>query len=163
MDTQQQPPNPNPNPAPHSNFLNEMEKFFDTYLHQKVAFKIPEQGKEWIVTYSPWIDVVLLVLALPVILAAFGLGLFVMPFAAVFAPFSSLYGIIHWLIALASFILQVAALPGLFHRSLRSWYLVYYAVLLSAVSSLLGRDIFGLIIGTAISLYILFQVREKYK
>jgi hypothetical protein len=44
-----------------------------------------------------------------------------------------------------------------------AWKLIYYVALVSAVSSLLRFDLFGLIVGTAISLYFLYQVKSYYK
>lgn len=145
------------------NALHQLEEFLYLYLHKKSPFHIPPHVREWIVKFSPWIDVVLLILTLPVVIAALGLSLFVLPFGAVINPFGSLLGIIHWVIILGVFALQIAALPGLFKRSLKSWYLVYYSVLLGAVGSLLSRDIFGLIIGTAIGLFILFEIKDYYR
>lgn len=162
METQQQ-SNLGAGPGPQQNFLKEMESFFEKYLLKQAPFQIPSQAKEWIVKYGPWIDLVLLVLALPIILAAFGLGLFVMPFAAAFHPFGSMFGIVQWLVSLAAFALQIAALPGLFKRSIKSWYLLYYGILIGAVGNFIRGDVFGFIIGTAISLYILFQIKEKYR
>jgi hypothetical protein len=161
METQQQ-PNMGQGSNPHENFLKEMEIFFEKYLYKNAPYHLPPETKEWIVKYSPWIDLLLLIISAPIILAAFSLNLFFLPFATFLNPFHSVTGIIHWLIVLASFVIQIIALPGLFSRSIKSWYLVYYSILLGAVGSLIGRDIFGLILGTAISLYILFQVKEKY-
>lgn len=161
MDNQQQ-PNMQNNPGAHHDFLKGIENFFEKYLLKEAPFHLPENAKEWIVKYGPWITLVLLVLSLPVVLAAFGLASLTLPFAAVFNPFSSVFGIIHWLIILGVFILEIIALPGLFKRELRSWYLIYYASLLQAVGSLISRDFFGLIIGTLISMFILFQIKAKY-
>lgn len=145
------------------NFLKQLEEFFNLYLHKKSPFHLPPHVKEWIVKYSPWIDLILLILALPIVVAALGISLFFLPFAALASPFGSLLGIVHWAIIMASFILEIAALPGLFKRSLKAWYLVYYAVLLNALGSLLARDIFGFIVGTAISLFVLLEIKEYYK
>jgi hypothetical protein len=139
-----------------------LEEWFEEHLHKKAPFHLPDQVKEWIVTYGPWIDLVILILSAPFILAALGLSLVFLPFAAIASPFHSGIGIVHWAVALAAFALQVMALPGLFKRHMSSWRLLYYATLIMAVSDLLARDIFGLIIGTAISLYILFQIKSKY-
>lgn len=170
METQQQTPNSagpvgqgGSAPAGGAGIFKQMEGFFETYLHKKAPFHIPTQAREWIVKYGPWIDLVLLVLALPVIVAALGISLLFFPFATVFKPFASVFGIINWLIILAAFVLEIAALPGLFKRSLKSWYLVYYAVLIGALGDLLDRDIFSFVVGTAISLYILFEVKEYYR
>lgn len=145
------------------NFLAEVEHFLKTYLYDKAPFHFPPHVREWIVKYGPWIDLILLVLALPVIFAAFSISLFALPFAAAFSPFGSVMGILHWAIILATFVLEIIALPGLFHRSLRSWYLIYYASLLSGVIQLITGNIVGALVGTAITVYVLFQIKSYYK
>lgn len=61
-------------------FLSKLEDFFNTYLHKKAPFHLPPAAREWIVKYGPWIVLVLMVLALPVILAAFSLSAVLQPF-----------------------------------------------------------------------------------
>lgn len=170
METQQQTPNTSPptgqgdsSGSGGTGIFKQMEGFFETYLHKKAPFHIPPNFREWIVKYGPWIDLILLILALPVIVAALGVSLLFFPFVTAFNPFASVFGIISWLVTLAAFVLEIAALPGLFKRSLKSWYLVYYAVLVGALGNLLHRDIFGFVVGTAISLYILFEIKEYYR
>jgi hypothetical protein len=58
---------------------------------------------------------------------------------------------------------MVLALPGLFARKMSGWTLMFYAQIVSAVSSILAGSILGGLIGALISLYILFQVRVLYK
>ena len=48
--------------------------FLDFYLVQKAPFQLPDNAKEWIVKYGPWIAIVLLILALPPLLFALGLS-----------------------------------------------------------------------------------------
>src|SRR5204863_720278 len=60
--------------------------FLDFYLVKKAPFQIPEGGREWIVKYGPWITIVLLVLLLPPLLIALGIGTLLMPFAVAAAP-----------------------------------------------------------------------------
>jgi len=149
-------------PPPASDFMQKMENFFNTYLHQKIPFHLPPQAKEWIVKYGPWITLILMLIALPVILG--GLSLTV-----AFAPAAAMYGgyrggfILEGLFSLAAFVLEAAALPGLFKRSIHGWRMVYYAVLVNAVGQLLSLNIIGLIIGVAVSMYFLFEIRELYK
>ena len=53
--------------------------FLDFYLVKKAPFQIPDGGREWIVKFGPWITVVLLILTLPILLFALGLGAIFMP------------------------------------------------------------------------------------
>lgn len=164
METQQEQPHQTPPTGEHKSVLKEMEDFFELHLHTKAPFHLPPHVKEFIVHYGPWIELVLLILTAPFILAVIGFSLVALPFAVMANPLHSSMGTLTWVIALAAFVLRAAALPGLFKRSLHSgWYFVYYATLIGAVSDLVSGNIFGLIIGTAISLYFLFQIKELYK
>jgi hypothetical protein len=132
--------------------------FLDFYLVKKAPFQIPEGGREWIVKYGPWITIVLLVLMLPPLLLALGLGAVILPFAAAAAPGIgiSLIGVI------VEIGLTIAALPGLFARKISGWNMLFYAQIVGLVVSLLSLSIVSGLIGALISLYILFQVRTKY-
>jgi hypothetical protein len=134
--------------------------FLDFYLVKKAPFQLPDQAKEAIVTYGPWITIVLLVLTLPLLLALLGIG-------AIFAPFggpsvAAGFGIV----AIATLVevgLTIAALPGLFARKMGGWTLLFYARLVSFVASILALSIVSGILFGLISFYILFQVRALYK
>jgi hypothetical protein len=134
--------------------------FLDFYLVKKAPFQIPAAGREWIVQYGPWIAVVLLVLSLPAALFVLGVGTTLMPFGgwgyATGFGMAAIALIIH-------LVLMVLALPGLFARKMSGWRLMFYAQIVSAVSSILAGSILGGLIGALISLYILFQVRVLYK
>jgi len=133
--------------------------FLDFYLVKKAPFQIPEGGREFIVKFGPWISIVLLVLSLPLLLFALGLG-------AVFAPLGGLGAVSGFGIAAITLIIHlglwIAALPGLFARKMSGWRLLFYGELFSIATSLLNGSIVGAIIGGLIGLYILFQVRTKY-
>jgi hypothetical protein len=133
--------------------------FLDFYLVKKAPFQLPDGAKEWIVQFGPWITVVLLILTLPLLLVALGLGTILMPFGGV--GYASGFGILT-LFVVVEIGLMIAALPGLFNRKMGGWRLLFYSQLISIVYSLLSRNIVsGLIVGL-ISLYILFQVRPLY-
>ncbi len=145
-------------------FLKQMEEFFYTYIHQKAPFHIPANAKEWIVKYGPWVMLAVMVLTIPLILVALGLSAFVAPLAMMYGRTKAGVGfIIGQVISLATLVMEAFALPGLFARSLKSWYLVYYACLISAIGGIIMGNIFGTIIGTVISLYFLFEIKEYYK
>ncbi len=67
-----------------------------------------------------------------------------------------------WVFLAVSLGLEAAALPGLFKRQRQGWMLLFYGVLVHGAYNLFSLNVGGLIIGTAISLYILMQVRSKY-
>ncbi len=136
--------------------------FLDFWLVKKAPFQIPEGAKEWIVKWGPWINVVLLVLALPVILTAIGI-------TAVFSPYAMMGGVgytgLYWIgiaFTAVQLVLQVMALPGLFARKMSGWTLLFYSEIVAVASSLLSGSIVGGLLSGAIGLYILFQIRVKY-
>ncbi|MCR4326395.1 MAG: chromate transporter [Candidatus Roizmanbacteria bacterium] len=148
-----------------SSFSDMMKKLDDTlqeYLVKK-APALPDSVKEVIVSVGPWVMLVLVVMSLPLLLFVFGLG-------AVVAPFAFLGGIhagtsfgVTMIVSLAALVLEIIALPGLFKRSMGSWRLLYYSTLITAVGNLISFNLGGLIIGTLLSLYILFQIKKLYK
>jgi hypothetical protein len=134
--------------------------FLEFYLVQKAPFQIPDGGKEWIVKYGPWITVVLLILSLPLILIALGIGTVLVPFAGV--GYATGFGYLA-ILTLVTVGLQVAALPGLFARKMSGWNLIFYSRIVSFIGSLLMGALISAILGALISLYILFQIRPLYR
>jgi len=134
--------------------------FLDYYLVVRAPFQIPGNAREWIVQFGPWITIVLMILTLPVLLVALGIGTALVPFAGMHYASGFTFAAIGALVQIG---LTVAALPGLFARKMSGWQLLFYATLASAVVSLLSGSIVGAILGALISLYILFQVRTLYK
>jgi hypothetical protein len=133
--------------------------FLDYYLVQKAPVQIPQGGREWLVKYGPWILVVLLVLTLPLILFVLGIGTVMMvPFGA---PYAAGFGIAA-VLTVVGYGLSVAALPGLFARRRSGWTLLFYAELVSIVSSLVVGSIIGGLVFGLIWLYVLFQIRTMY-
>jgi len=142
--------------------LSQLESQLELYLVDK-APAIPKEWKELMVKIAPWLTLVMAILALPAILAVLGLGAFVLPFSYMGGFRAGAGFTISWIFSLAVLALDIMAIPGLFKRSRQAWYLLYYAALLGAVQSLISFNLGGLIIGTLLSLYLLFQVKEYYK
>lgn len=146
----------------YKSYLNQLEDTLSLYLVKK-APALPSGLKEFIVKYGPWITLVLIVLTLPLILAVFGLG-------TVLAPFSFMGGlrvgtgyIVTLVLSAVQLVLEAMAIPGLFKRQKKAWNLLFYATLIGVVENVVRFDVGGLIIGSLLSLYILFQIREYYK
>ena len=135
--------------------------FLDYYLVTKAPIQIPEQGKEWLVKYGPWIVVVFAVLSLPLLFALLGLSALVAPFTGG-VGYATGFGILA-LGGLVELVLMLMALPGLFGRKMSGWNLLFYANLVGIASRLLAGAIVAAVLGGLISLYILFQVRPLYK
>jgi len=125
---------------------------------------LPTKAKEIIVKFSPWIAVVVLVMSLPSLLTILGLR------GAMFGYGRYGYGYGYgmgysfmWLISIISMVLMAIALPGLFKRKISAWRLMFYSSLVMAVYNLITINLGSLIIGTGVSLYILFQIKSYYK
>jgi hypothetical protein len=131
----------------------------DEYLVKRAPFQIPDGGKELLVRFGPWISLVLLILLLPLLLIALGIGTLLVPFGGV--GYAAGFGL-STILACVQIIMIAAALPGLFARKMSGWMLLFYEQLLSIVAGLLRGSIVGTLVGALIGLYILFQVREKY-
>lgn len=143
--------------------LGKFEETLNEWFVKKAPFQLPEGVKQFIVSFGPWITLVLLILTLPIVFAAIGLS-------AVFAPFAFLGGVragttfgLTMIFALVYLVLEALALPGLFKRKRSGWNLIFYASILSAVENLVSFNLGGLVIGTVISWYFLFQIRSYYK
>jgi len=127
---------------------------------KKAPIQLPDNAKEWIVQYGPWITLVILVLTLPLLLAVLGVGTALMPFAGVGYAIGFGFVAIGLIIEIG---LTVMALPGLFARKMSGWTLLFYARLVSLVANVLSGAVVSALLVAQISLYVLFQVRLLYK
>ena len=134
--------------------------FLDYYLVKKAPFQIPEEGRELIVKWGPWITVILLALMMPLALAVLGVGTILMPFGGY--AYATGFGLAAVFLIL-HFALMIMALPGLFARKMSGWRLMFYAQVASLLESLLYYAVGTGIITALIAFYILFQVRTKYR
>ena len=134
--------------------------FLDFYLVKKAPFQIPDAAREWIVKFGPWITVVLLILTLPILLVALGIGAIFMPWGGI--GYATGFGVMT-LVVIAELGLMIAALPGLFARKMSGWQLLFYSQLVSIVYNVVAGSIVGGLLGGLIALYILFQVRPLYR
>jgi hypothetical protein len=105
----------------------------------------------------------MLILTLPMILGVLGLGAVVSPFAMMGGARLGMGYMLGILIAIVSLVLEIVALPGLFKREMRSWRLLFWVSLVTAVGSILRLDLGALVVGSIISWYFLFQIRSYYK
>lgn len=147
----------------YTTYLNSLTSTLETYMVQK-APPLPASWKGFIVKILPWLIIISLIFTIPAILAAFGLTTFLLPMS--FLPIIAGIGFaftLSLIINALGVVLKIMALPGLFKHTKRGWSLLYYSVLLGAVANLIVFNIIGLVIGTLISLYILFQIRSYYK
>ena len=134
--------------------------FLDFYLVKKAPFQIPDGGREMIVKFGPWITVILLILTLPMLLFALGIGTILIPFGG--PGYATGFGLVT-LVLLVEIGLMVAALPGLFARKMSGWTLLFYSQLVAILVSFLSGSIVGGLVFGLIALYVLFQIRPLYR
>ena len=140
--------------------LSKLDNFLEEYLVKKVP-GLPKQIKELLVNYGPYLIIVSLFFAIPSILALLGLSTLSLPFRS-FGRLGFNYTL-STIVLLVTLVLRVIALPGLLKKKASAWKLMYYAVLVGALHSLLLFNLGGLIIGSLLSLYVLFQIKSYYK
>ena len=143
-------------------YLTQIKDTLNLYFVKK-APPIPENIKEFIVKYSPYLIIVGLIFTLPSIFMAFGLWSFLAPYAYMGGVRTGFTFSFWGLFSIATLVLEIIALPGLFKRTKKSWEYMFYASLISALGSLLSFNLGSLIIGAVISFYILFQIKSYYK
>ncbi len=146
----------------YSTYLDNLDRNLNEYLVKR-APALPKAWKETIVKVTPWVTLIVLILALPLLLTVLGIGAAVAPLSFAGGLGAGLGYVVSMLLLAVAVVLEAIAFPGLKNRSIKGWRLVYYSTLLSALSSLFKFDLLGAIIGPLISLYILYQVKEYYK
>jgi len=128
--------------------------FLDYYLVKKAPFQLPDGFKQFLVKFGPWIALVLIVISIPFLLLGLGVGAVAAVGGSMLLPAI--------IVSCISLVLRGMALPGLFARKMSGWKLLFYAQLVSMVSSLIIGAWVSVIIGGLISLYVMFQIRSLY-
>lgn len=147
--------------------MEQLEKFFEDLFTKKIAWQIPAKGKEFIVQIAPWVAIIIAVLSIPAILAIFGIGSFFGSLAFSFGVSMGFKYYVGIAILAVQVILMFMAFPGLKDRKIKGWKYIYYSDLISGVYGIVSAygvgDAIGSLLGTAIGLFILFQVKSYYK
>ncbi len=127
---------------------------------------IPQGGREWIVSVSPYIALVFGVLGIISLLGASGLGII----ASVLTLGLALPMLVSIVVSLVSAVLLLMAFPGLKARTKKGWSLVFYSEVVSVVGGVVSAltmsyasSLVGTAIGALIGFYILFEIRTHYK
>ena len=131
-------------------------------LFLKKAPAIPENIKEVIVKYGPYLSLVILIISLPALLFAFSVNAFMMPLSYLGGSSSGMHFSFSSLFMIVTLVLEALAIPGLFKRTRSGWNFVYYATILNAVYSLVNFNLFNLLVSTGLSLWVLYQIRGYY-
>src|SRR5688572_22244582 len=121
--------------------LASLEENLDLYFGQK-APPIPPNIKELLVKFAPWVTLVILLITLPAVLIALGLGALAAPLAFLAGPgYGAGFGVtymISMLVLAVAVVFEALSIPGLFNRTRQGWRYAYYATLVSIAGSLIG-------------------------
>ncbi len=144
--------------------MDSLIKTLDLYLVKKAPV-LPKNIKEVIVNLAPWLEIVGLVLMVPGMFAMFGINamMYGTPYGGYMMARSGFNYSLPAIFLIASFVLTLLAIPGLFNKTKMGWNYVFYSMLATALYSFLSGQLFGFVVGTIISLYLLFQVKSYYK
>ena len=120
------------------------------------------------VRLAPYLTIVGVIFSIPAFLALLGLGTFMAPIGLATGMMAGrLFLGSSYLVSVlflgAMILLEGLAIPGLFSRSKKGWNFVYWGVLVGVVQNVVSLNVGGLVIGSLLSLYFLFQVRKYYK
>ena len=143
-------------------YLKQLEDLLHEYLVKK-APALPSNIKDAIVKFAPWATLVIFILTLPAILLVFGFGALMAPFSFMGGLTAGTNYILTFVFSAIQMVLEAMAIPGLFKNSRSAWNLVFYATLVGVLQNVVTFNLGSLIIGSLLSLFILFQVREYYK
>jgi hypothetical protein len=133
--------------------------FLEYHLVTNAPFQLPDGVRTVLAAIVPWLVLLGTVLAVPGILIMLGIGTFAVPFGVAYVPGLGIATIA----AIAGFVLNALALPGLFGRGMAGWTWIFYGELVSIASSLLRGAVVSAVIGGLIGLYLLFQIKREYR
>jgi branched-subunit amino acid transport protein len=142
--------------------MNDLDKTLQTYLLDK-APKMPADIQKLIVQYGPYLVLIGTVMGAVSLLNAFGTLGVATPFMMMGGYKAGMLYQLSLLFFGASVVLSALSLPGLFKKTKQGWQYAWYNGLLTAVMSIVTLNIFGLIIGSGIGFYILYQIKHHYK
>lgn len=163
--------------------MQKLENWLNTIFVTKAPYTISQDGRQSLVRAMPWVTLVAGVVMLWIAYLAWQALAFVGHFSAVANDLAqSLYGrpyaqyhdlsFLLWValvVLVVEAVLFFAAYPNLRDRKKQGWNIVFWVALINIAEAVLQviatGDVFGLIgqlIGSAIGLYLLFQIRSMY-
>lgn len=147
--------------------IDKLEEVLEVYLVKKAPFSLPDNIKELIVNFAPYLVILGIIFGVPAVLAVLGLGALVSPFTFFGGPaYAISYGfnyILSMLVFGVVLVLEALAVPGLFKKQRKAWQYLFYASLVSLVSGIISGNIISALIASVIGWYFLFQVKEYYR
>lgn len=142
--------------------MKDLEKVLEKYFLTK-APALPADIVKLVVTYGPYVLAIMLVLSALSILSMLGLNALVInPLNMFMGPAFGTWYQVYMVFMIVSAALAALALPGLLKRQMAGWKYLYYAALVTLVQNIVMMDIGGVIIGSGLTMYMLFQIRSSY-
>jgi hypothetical protein len=128
---------------------------------------LPKQWKDLLVSIAPWLSLVGGILMVLSAVSLLGLGSFLSPFAL----FAGAGGFaVMWIVAavllLVGGVIELMAFSPLKAGKVKGWNLLFYGLVLNALSSVVRlsvSEIISAVIGFLIGYYFLYQVKSYYK
>ncbi len=124
--------------------------------------ELPKNGKDIVVSITPWLAIVFGVLGVIGSLVGLGIFTFLAPFALLSGVRETSQGILIVLLGLIASILMVVAFPGTKNKQQKGWKLLYYSEVVSLVSNLVTFSVVGVVF-TLVGFYFLYQIRSYYR
>ncbi len=140
--------------------LAKLDKSLELYLVKKAPV-LPKNAKEVLVKIAPWLALIFGLLAIPALLAVFGLGAVATPFLLLAGQRTIIFWV-GWVLSVGQVTLELLAVKPLFAKQRKGWELMFYSSLLGVVYSLASFSLFGLVM-TVVTFYLLYQIKASYK
>ncbi|MFO0955019.1 MAG: hypothetical protein U0526_00535 [Candidatus Saccharibacteria bacterium] len=146
----------------------------EPYFTKQAPWQMPEEWRKNLVNWIPWINLVIGILFLPLALAAIGLAGFVSVALNTTGYNASPLIMFSGVILLVSVALLIFTFPGMKARKLSTWKIIFWADIIYFAYGIVNAIGYGIsggvimniiwsVIGTAIGLYVLFQIKHYYK
>ncbi|HSE61662.1 MAG TPA: hypothetical protein VLA88_05205 [Candidatus Saccharimonadales bacterium] len=163
--------------------MKPLETKLDEWLVKKAPFQIPESGRKGLVEALPWLTLIGGVLMLGVAWSAYQILSYAMSYAnrladtisglyGYLAPTVATYSPMLWVslvLLLAEAVLFFVAFPALRERKKSGWNILFWVSLVNIANGVVQfiavgdfGQLIGLVLGSVIGLYLLFQVRGHY-
>lgn len=142
--------------------MKELESTLEKYFLDK-APKLPDDLQNLIVQYGPFVLLIFVIIAGLNLVSLFGFSAAILnPLRAFAGPTLGGWYQIYLVFTAAILILEVLALPGLMNKKMSGWKYMYFAALVALVQSIVTFNIAGLIVGSGLTFYILYQIKHHY-
>lgn len=124
---------------------------------------LPKNGREAIVSITPWIALIFGILGVLAGLAGIGLLTAFSPFLFLGSGFNGAAGsILSALLGLIGSILLLAAYPGTRSHKRQGWNMLFWSEVVNLIGAVIAISVSGVVI-SLIMFYLLYQIKTYYK